>query len=287
MKYKVEVFQTRHAFVDVEAENDEAARIAVTRILRAENGPIQAELVTDPGVFNMTMLPLEEPKSQEEDGTRIVTEWCQHCGEIEMRWNPKQQGYQAACPICGSQLILCDECKHTSDGRPCNYNSKTGTCYRLQKETEQAETCPVKMEQSECYVTLEGHTIQLTPKDFDIIMFRAAGPTGGFCGVSWCSKAEAPGYNGPLFKVIGDGGSLRFKTSDGEEHWLDEVKLLYGIQLWLEDKFRHTTKDTEPWLQSMLEDLTKFTKFNGDFLTRKSANEIVQFAIFHRIKYPC
>ena len=36
----------------------------------------------------------------------LVTEVCPYCeSEIEMRWNVKEQGYKAVCPVCGNRLM--------------------------------------------------------------------------------------------------------------------------------------------------------------------------------------
>lgn len=57
----------------------------------------------------------------------LVTEVCPYCeSEIEMRWNVKEQGYKAICPVCGNRLMLCDECRQA--GGVCDYNGKTDTC---------------------------------------------------------------------------------------------------------------------------------------------------------------
>ena len=65
----------------------------------------------------------------------LVTEVCPYCeSEIEMRWNVREQGYKAICPVCGNRLMLCDECRHRgSDGEyipgGCDYDIRTETCH--------------------------------------------------------------------------------------------------------------------------------------------------------------
>lgn len=67
-------------------------------------------------------------KSQERSG--YVAEYCQNCEtEIEMRWDVDTLGYKAYCPVCGERLMLCDACRHNSDGEyvgGCDYGV---TCY--------------------------------------------------------------------------------------------------------------------------------------------------------------
>ena len=62
----------------------------------------------------------------------LVCEFCPECEtEIEMRWNVKQDGYQAYCPHCGNRLMLCDECTHADDGLDnCDYDAETDRCHR-------------------------------------------------------------------------------------------------------------------------------------------------------------
>lgn len=68
------------------------------------------------------------------DGTPDeVTEVCPNCeAEVTMVWDVKQDGYQAFCPYCGKQLMLCDACRHDGpDGKPtseCDYCSETDSC---------------------------------------------------------------------------------------------------------------------------------------------------------------
>lgn len=69
--------------------------------------------------------------------TDLVTEVCPYCDtEITMRWNIKEQGFKAFCPVCGKILMLCDECFHAEDeyAGKCNWckDKLTGKekCYR-------------------------------------------------------------------------------------------------------------------------------------------------------------
>lgn len=56
-----------------------------------------------------------------------VTEFCPHCkNEVTLRWNVKDRGYKAYCPVCGERLMLCSTCH--DDGYGCNYDSKTDGC---------------------------------------------------------------------------------------------------------------------------------------------------------------
>ena len=60
--------------------------------------------------------------------TRYCVEVCPYCDvEIELRWDPEEDGYKTYCPNCGNVLMLCDECMH-SDDTSCDYCSKTGSC---------------------------------------------------------------------------------------------------------------------------------------------------------------
>lgn len=58
-----------------------------------------------------------------------VTEVCPYCeSEVTMEWDATDRGYKAYCPVCGSRLMLCDECQHGEPGYNCNYDSETDTC---------------------------------------------------------------------------------------------------------------------------------------------------------------
>lgn len=56
-----------------------------------------------------------------------VVEVCPQCGaENEMQWDFEQYGLNAFCPVCGSKMLLCDECMHRdefkSDCANCKYD---------------------------------------------------------------------------------------------------------------------------------------------------------------------
>ena len=58
-----------------------------------------------------------------------IVEMCPHCEtEITMEWDVTTRGYKAFCPVCGSRLMLCDECQHGEPGYRCDYNGETNTC---------------------------------------------------------------------------------------------------------------------------------------------------------------
>jgi len=45
-----------------------------------------------------------------------ITEVCPQCGaENEMMWDFKEYGLNAFCPVCGTQMLLCDECMHRDE----------------------------------------------------------------------------------------------------------------------------------------------------------------------------
>lgn len=70
--------------------------------------------------------------------TYTVSEVCPHCEtEVEMRWNTDIMGFKAFCPVCGKQLMLCDECRHTEDQGPCDYDSNTDSCHRAPAPSRQ------------------------------------------------------------------------------------------------------------------------------------------------------
>ena len=67
-------------------------------------------------------------------GPGFVTELCQHCGhEITLRWDITILGFEAVCPVCGSRLMLCDECRHAAENGPCDYNRETNSCCRRER----------------------------------------------------------------------------------------------------------------------------------------------------------
>ncbi len=45
-----------------------------------------------------------------------VVEVCPQCGEEnEMQWDFERFGLNAFCPVCGSEMLLCDECMHRDE----------------------------------------------------------------------------------------------------------------------------------------------------------------------------
>jgi len=67
-------------------------------------------------------------------GPGFVTELCQHCGhEITLLWDTTILGFEAVCPVCGSRLMLCDECRHAAESGPCDYNRETNSCCRRER----------------------------------------------------------------------------------------------------------------------------------------------------------
>ena len=73
---------------------------------------------------------LQEPDSGPEPRTYVVTEQCSNCErEVEIHgWDTERDGYQAFCPYCGEVLMLCDECQHSEQRQPCDFDMSTGMC---------------------------------------------------------------------------------------------------------------------------------------------------------------
>lgn len=45
-----------------------------------------------------------------------VIEWCDNChSQITMLWDPGTEGLLAYCPVCGSEMMLCDSCHWKCD----------------------------------------------------------------------------------------------------------------------------------------------------------------------------
>ena len=62
---------------------------------------------------------------------KMVVECCPYCDtEIEMRWDTSKQGFKAFCPVCGEQLMLCNECEYQNGEfiGGCDYNGKADIC---------------------------------------------------------------------------------------------------------------------------------------------------------------
>ena len=66
-----------------------------------------------------------------------MTEQCSNCErEVEIHgWDTERDGYQAFCPYCGEVLMLCDECQHSEQRQPCDFDMSTGMCRRRKKNT--------------------------------------------------------------------------------------------------------------------------------------------------------
>lgn len=69
-----------------------------------------------------------------------IVEVCPHCEcEIEMVWDVDVMGYEAFCPVCGKNLLLCDECIHADDElnegcRNCDWHeNEEGKCVCFRK----------------------------------------------------------------------------------------------------------------------------------------------------------
>lgn len=43
-------------------------------------------------------------------------------------WDTERDGYQAFCPYCGEVLMLCDECQHSEQRQPCDFDADTSLC---------------------------------------------------------------------------------------------------------------------------------------------------------------
>lgn len=73
---------------------------------------------------------LQEADSGPEPRTYVVTEQCANCErEVEIHgWDTERDGYQAFCPYCGEVLMLCDECQHSEQRQPCDFDADTGLC---------------------------------------------------------------------------------------------------------------------------------------------------------------
>lgn len=68
-----------------------------------------------------------------------AVEVCPHCmQEVPVpNWAPSD-GYRVYCPFCFESILLCDECMHAEDnpGRICDWDSKTGRCFRDYKKED-------------------------------------------------------------------------------------------------------------------------------------------------------
>lgn len=85
----------------------------------------------DVGNANLGLVKFHEKCIDGDERTYIVTEWCPNCeSEVEMRWNTDTTGYEAFCPVCGKRLMLCDECQHSDNPMPCDYNRDSDSCHK-------------------------------------------------------------------------------------------------------------------------------------------------------------
>lgn len=49
----------------------------------------------------------------------IEVEECPNCGkEITFHWNIAEDGFKAYCPHCGTEMMLCDACRHRFSADP-------------------------------------------------------------------------------------------------------------------------------------------------------------------------
>lgn len=91
--------------------------------------PSEAELCERP------VLPVSAVSSSRP--AQLITEECRHCQSVvELRWNTDTQGFSAFCPVCGQQLLLCNECLRTDPRCHCDYDSKTDSCRRSKKNAK-------------------------------------------------------------------------------------------------------------------------------------------------------
>ena len=68
---------------------------------------------------------------------KTVTEYCSECeSESTLFWDVNRDGYKAYCPVCGAELMLCDECLYRTGeyANDCDYNKNTGACRFNPKE---------------------------------------------------------------------------------------------------------------------------------------------------------
>jgi len=61
-----------------------------------------------------------------------VVEVCPQCGEENvMQWDFERFGLNAFCPVCGTQMLLCDECMHRDE-----FESSCASCPHTKDCTE-------------------------------------------------------------------------------------------------------------------------------------------------------
>lgn len=63
-----------------------------------------------------------------------AVEMCPHCmGEnVFKNYSVQKNGYKVKCQHCGEEIMLCDECRHNADYKPCDWHETDngGECYR-------------------------------------------------------------------------------------------------------------------------------------------------------------
>lgn len=212
--------------------------------------------------------------------TFTVTEVCPHCeNEIEMRWNTDKMGFKAFCPVCGKQLMLCDECRHTEGHGPCDYDNNTSSCHRnptasVQDTVEDAMSELTGEEQivvNDNYFTIRPQiAVSLTRKDIDDIMVAAL--EGGI--TYWCSKAEVLEEKRCSewgHKQIARGGVLILHDTESTDKWeLTLEKFLDGVKLFLE-------LGTYVQIDDGKFDICAFDSTDAD--------QIIQLALFGKLVY--
>lgn len=88
--------------------------------------------------INGTLKVFETISKEAEDSGDFVepeaVEMCPHCmsENVFPDYDTKKDGYKVRCQHCGEEIMLCDECQHSDDYRPCDWRetSTGGKCYR-------------------------------------------------------------------------------------------------------------------------------------------------------------
>lgn len=113
--------------------------IDADELMRAVKVPVVGDGDYYTGIDDERARCIELINEAETIESETVVEWCPECGnEIEMRWDVEMFGYKAYCPVCGSRLMLCDECLHGEGGGSCDYDNQTDTCKFNQREEPEA-----------------------------------------------------------------------------------------------------------------------------------------------------
>ena len=171
MKYKVRVSELRYGEVEVDASSEREAKNKALRVgfnffdsevtdMTAEkvalNGP--ASVIEhlerwakgdtcddcparDDTVFQAAELLRKAYLDETGRRTYVVTELCSNCEqEVEIHgWDTERDGYKAFCPYCGEVLMLCDECQHSEQRQPCDFDANTDLCRYRRKDVPEAE----------------------------------------------------------------------------------------------------------------------------------------------------